>query len=99
MAEDNALPPLTAGSAKRRRSKRRRSMWDVLEQGLNPWVTAAEAGRILQGVDVRAVAKLAAAGLVRTRNLPGVRRGFNRFDLERLIAEAIHPAKVDEPPD
>jgi hypothetical protein len=95
VAENNALPDAVKRPPRRRR--RRLSLQDLLEEGLNPWVTAAAAGRILQGVDVRAIAKLAGAGLIGVRDLPGVRARYSRSDVERLIAERIQPAKLDKP--
>jgi hypothetical protein len=58
----------------------------------DPWVTAAEAGRLLGGLDVRTVRRLADQGYIGQRVLPVGRVGFNRADLERLMASAIRPA-------
>jgi hypothetical protein len=58
------------------------------------FVTARDGARILGGVDPRAVVRLASAGLVGVRNIPGVRARYSRDDLVRISREALRPARV-----
>ena len=61
------------------------------------WLTGAEAGRVLGGVDPRQVKKLALAGLIGVRDLKGVRAIYWREHVEELY-RASHTNRTTVPP-
>jgi hypothetical protein len=60
------------------------------------WIKAVEAAAIL-GTDHQHVKRLARAGLIGVRRLPGATPRYNRSDIERLAADCTHPARVVDP--
>ncbi len=56
------------------------------------WIDATMAAGLIGDVDARAVKRLAAAGRISVRELPGVRARFLRSDIERLATETVRQA-------
>lgn len=61
--------------------------------GGDAWLNCTEAAELLGVPHRRNVLRLALAGLVSTRQVPGSRRTYRRLDVEAIAAAAIRPAR------